>query len=130
MYLSADRQTNRQTGGQTDRETDRRTDRLTVTKDLNFRNLHSLKHEILKKSRRVIFFLITIIIIIIFIIHRPHTINDIGLVRYNYYNDYKKKIKIYTYIKRNILNNYKNIYTHTHTHIYIDIPKQDETVLS
>ena len=43
---------NRQTDGQTDRQTDR----LTEMKDLIFRNLHGLKHEILKKSRRVIFF--------------------------------------------------------------------------
>ena len=30
----------------TDRPTDGQTDRLTEMKDLNFRNLHSLKHEI------------------------------------------------------------------------------------
>ena len=34
----------------------RQTDRLTEMKDLIFRNLHGLKYEILKKSRRVIFF--------------------------------------------------------------------------
>ena len=41
-----------------DKQTDRQIDKLTETKDLIFRNLHSLKHEILKKSRRVIFFLL------------------------------------------------------------------------
>ena len=38
--------------GQQTRQTDTRTDRLTELKDLNFRSLHSLKPEILKKSRR------------------------------------------------------------------------------
>ena len=33
----------------------KQTDRLTELKNFNFRNLHSLKHKILKKSRRVIF---------------------------------------------------------------------------
>ena len=38
------------------RQIDRQTDGQTEIKDRNFRNLHSPKYEILKKSRRVIFF--------------------------------------------------------------------------
>ena len=40
-----------QTDGQTDRRTDGQIDRLTKMRDLIFRNLHGLQHEILKKRQ-------------------------------------------------------------------------------